>query len=76
MSVRARRITPQNFARFGRVVTTPRGEPTAQARQYKFWSDRAHYRIEGETEVVFRRSTPSQDVERRRIEPPARIIRE
>ena len=71
MRIRARRITPENFARFGWVVTTPRGGPTAQAPESKFWSDRAHYRIEGETEVVFRRSTPSEGVEKQHIEPQA-----
>jgi len=33
MEVKAKRITPESFARFGRVVGRPRGTPTAQARE-------------------------------------------
>jgi ureidoglycolate lyase len=78
MRIRARRITPQNFARFGRVVTRPRGEPTSQARQYKFWSDRAHYGIEGETEVgictVFRQADETIDGIERHLGTPEILI--
>ena len=78
MRIRARRITPRNFARFGRVVTTPRGEPTSQARQYKFWSDRTHYRIEGETEVgvctVFRQAGGTVDKLERHLGTPEVLI--
>jgi len=51
MTVRAKRITPQNFTRFGSVVSAPKGPPTADAEEYKFWSDIAHYLIDGETEI-------------------------
>ena len=78
MRIRARRITPENFARFGWVVTTPRGEPTSQAREYRFWSDRAHYRIEGETEVgvctVFRLARRTVDGLERHLRTPEILI--
>lgn len=51
MKVRVKSITPENFARFGRVVNWPSQEPTAQAKEFKFWSDIANYQIDGETEI-------------------------
>ncbi len=51
MIVQSKRISPQNFARFGSVVTRPDGTPTSQAANYRFWSDIADYAIEGETEI-------------------------
>lgn len=51
MKIQARRVTSQNFAKFGKVVSTPTGEPTSQRPDYKFWSDIADYLIEGETEI-------------------------
>jgi ureidoglycolate hydrolase len=60
MTVKRKRITSENFAEFGWVVMKPRGKPTSQAREYKFWSDIIHYLIEGETEIgvctVYRRA--------------------
>ncbi len=44
-------ITADNFKSFGQIVTMPAAEPTSQAEDYKFWSDIAHYFIEGETEI-------------------------
>lgn len=51
MKVQAQRIDPENFAQFGKVVIPPQSEPTAQSREFKFWSDIASYEISGETEV-------------------------
>jgi len=51
MKVQAQRIEPRNFAPFGKVVTSPEGEPTAESKEFKFWSDIANYEISGETEV-------------------------
>ena len=51
MIVRSKRISQQNFSKFGSVVTAPEGTPTSQAADYRFWSDIAHYSVEGETEV-------------------------
>ncbi|UCE07334.1 MAG: ureidoglycolate lyase [bacterium] len=44
-------ITKENFNKFGKVVTSPTTKPTAQAADYKFWSDLANYLINGETEI-------------------------
>jgi ureidoglycolate lyase len=45
------RATPEAFARFGSVVPAPTVEPTAADPTFSYWSDLAHYRIEGETEI-------------------------
>jgi len=45
------RATPEAFARFGSVVPAPTGEPTAAGDTFRYWSDLAHYHIDGETEV-------------------------
>jgi ureidoglycolate hydrolase len=44
-------ITQENFKKFGSVVKSPTTKPTSQAADYKFWSDLAHYLINGETEI-------------------------
>jgi len=44
-------INETNFKTFGRVVILPQKDPTSQAADYKFWSDIANYKIEGETEI-------------------------
>ena len=51
MSIEAKRITPENFKKFGKVVNSPSGKPTSEAAEYKFWSDIADYKIDGETEI-------------------------
>jgi ureidoglycolate hydrolase len=51
MKVKAKKITEQNVANFGKVVVGASGTPTSQAADYKFWSDIASYYIEGETEI-------------------------
>jgi ureidoglycolate lyase len=51
MKIKSEHISPGNFKKFGKVVTAPKGEPTSQAADYKFWSDIANYNIEGDTEV-------------------------
>lgn len=57
-----RRATPEAFARFGSVVPAPASAPTAEDPTFRYWSDLAHYRIDGETEVglctVFRQDAP------------------
>lgn len=78
MRVKANRITPENFAKFGRVVKTPSGEPTSQASDYKFWSDIAHYLIEGETEIgictVYRQRTSQISGVERHLKTPEILI--
>ena len=51
MEIKAKKITKDNFAKFGKVVKAPSTEPTAQADDFKFWSDIANYEIEGSTEI-------------------------
>jgi ureidoglycolate lyase len=62
MTASPRRATPEAFARFGAVVPAPTQEPTAADATFSYWSDLAHYRIEGETEIglctVYRQSEP------------------
>ncbi len=59
MPARVQLVGRKNFAPFGTVVEGPAGKPTSQAAEYKFWSDIAHYAIDGETEIgictVYRR---------------------
>lgn len=49
--VTKQRATSVSFAAYGSVVTLPQGPTTSEGPEYKFWSDIAHYRIEGETEI-------------------------
>jgi ureidoglycolate hydrolase len=51
MKISAKKITENNFNKFGKVVVLPKKSPTSQANDYKFWSDIAAYNIEGETEI-------------------------
>jgi ureidoglycolate hydrolase len=51
MKLKSEHISSENFKKFGKVVTAPKGEPTSQAADYKFWSDIANYNIDGDTEV-------------------------
>jgi ureidoglycolate lyase len=57
-----------NFRKYGKVVNVPEGSPTSQDSSYKFWSDIANYKIEGETEIgictVFKQEKISDKVER------------
>lgn len=47
----AKPITEANFKKFGKVVKSPKSEPTAQADDFKFWSDIANYDIDGSAEI-------------------------
>lgn len=51
IKIESKPITQENFKKFGKVVTSPTTKPTAQAADYKFWSDLAHYLVNGETEI-------------------------
>jgi len=56
------RATSTSFARYGSVVNTPDGSPTAADGSFKYWSDLAHYAVSGETEIglctVYQQSEP------------------
>ena len=71
-------VSDAAFARFGRVVLTPRGTPTSEAKDYKFWSDIAHYEIQGETEIglcqVFRQPVNSITGMERHLRTPEILI--
>jgi ureidoglycolate lyase len=62
MTATPRRATPEAFARFGTVVPVPTAEPMSAGDTFRYWSDLAHYRIEGETEIglctVYRQDDP------------------
>lgn len=51
MKIESKRISSQNFRKFGSVVISPSVPPTAEAIDYKFWSDIVDYKINGETEI-------------------------
>ncbi|RJP61356.1 MAG: hypothetical protein C4543_03600 [Ignavibacteriales bacterium] len=51
ITINSKPITEDNFIKFGKVVKSPKGEPTAQATDFKFWSDIANYEIDGATEI-------------------------
>jgi ureidoglycolate lyase len=56
------RATPDSFAPYGKVVLAPAAEPTAADASFRYWSDLAHYGIDGETEIglctVYRQPEP------------------
>ena len=51
MKIKSKPVDENNFNKFGKIVKDPAGSPTSQAVDYKFWSDIANYKIDGETEV-------------------------
>jgi ureidoglycolate lyase len=62
MTIPSVRPSPANLKGFGSVVTAPAGAPTSHGADYRFWSDLAHYTIDGETEIglctVYRQNSP------------------
>ncbi|MDX1428922.1 MAG: ureidoglycolate lyase, partial [Rhodothermales bacterium] len=50
-AIQPRQLSPNRFAPFGKVVLSPQTKPTAEDHTFKFWSDIAHYEIDGETEI-------------------------
>ena len=56
-------LTAASFAPYGRAVRPPSGAPTAEDATFRYWSDAAHYGIDGETEVgyctVYRQDAPA-----------------
>jgi ureidoglycolate hydrolase len=52
MKLGLKQATAESMAPFGGVVQSPAGRPTtSEASDYKFWSDIAHFRVDGETEI-------------------------
>lgn len=78
MPVTPQRITPDNFARYGRVARLPDGAPTAEDATFRYWSDAAHYEIDGETEIgfctVYRQDEPAVTWMERHARTPELLI--
>lgn len=49
--IKSKCVSTITFKKFGQVVITPNMKPTSQAADYRFWSDLAHYHVDGETEI-------------------------
>ncbi len=49
----APRITPENFARYGRVARLPGEPPLAGDAAFSYWSEAAFFHVEGETDVGY-----------------------
>lgn len=51
--IKSQRIDSEGFRPYGSVATRPAAAPLAEDDTFKYWSDAAHYGIEGETEIGF-----------------------
>ncbi|MCF7885023.1 MAG: ureidoglycolate lyase [Candidatus Marinimicrobia bacterium] len=51
LQINARQASRQNFSKYGKFVSRPTTEPTAQSKEFKFWSDLTHYHIKGDSEI-------------------------
>lgn len=51
MIIKTQKVTKENFKKFGKLVTQPKGKPTSEGTDYRFWSDIVHYQINEETEI-------------------------
>jgi len=60
------------------VVSTPSGKPTSEGTDYKFWSDIADYKIDGDTEIgickVFKQESIEIRVVERHLKTPEILI--
>lgn len=48
-----KRINTDNYAGFGHLARVPSDKPLAADESFKYWSDAAHYQIDGETEIGY-----------------------
>ncbi|HET6568891.1 MAG TPA: ureidoglycolate lyase [Rhodothermales bacterium] len=53
MNVQPEPISPERFAAYGRVAKPPAGKPLVEGPEFRYWSDAAHYHVEGDTEVGY-----------------------
>lgn len=53
MTINARRVTPDNFAAFGKVVQPSTHDALVSTDFFRYWSDIACYHVEGETEIGY-----------------------
>ncbi|HPR88866.1 MAG TPA: ureidoglycolate lyase [bacterium] len=70
--------TPERFAAFGRLAQLSGAAPTSHAADYQFWSDLAHYTVDGETEIdictVFRTPAAGLATMERHLRTPEILI--
>lgn len=78
IEIKARKISQQNFHQYGKLVHLPESVPTAQSVNFKFWSDLAHYHIDGNTEIgicsVYRQPKPIVAGMERHVDTPEILI--
>ena len=71
-------VNPERFGPYGAVVQAPTVDPTAADDTFAFWSDIAHYHIEGDTEIglctVVRQATPRVSWMERHARTPELLI--
>jgi ureidoglycolate lyase len=51
MIIKPQVLSSELFNRYGKVVVLSNEKPTSEDKSYKFWSDIAHYHIDGRTEI-------------------------
>jgi ureidoglycolate lyase len=51
MMIKPQKLAIESFKKYGNIVLLPDKDPTSEDETYKFWSDIAHYHIEGRTEI-------------------------
>jgi len=51
VKIKTKKVSKENFSRFGKVVLIQDNKPTSEDSSYKFWSNIASYSIEDETEI-------------------------
>ena len=51
--IAVQRLTAEGFAPFGTAALRPSMEATASGNTFTYWSDVAHFQIDGETEIGF-----------------------
>lgn len=78
MTVRVVEATPVAFKKFGKVFKVPKGMPTAESAEFRYWSDVTHYSIQGETEigwcVVYRQPAMTVTGVERHVQTPEILI--
>ena len=78
MNVHAVHATSAALGTLGSAVNAPAGKPTSEANDYRFWSDIASYRIDGETEIglctVYRQKTHRVAAVERHLHTPEILI--
>ena len=78
MILLAKRATSSNLSKYGSIAGAPAGAPTSAGAGYKFWSDIAHYHVDGDTEIglctVFERPGAAIDSMERHLRTPEILV--